>query len=230
MKLLRPAVLSLVGLILVWSDAHAAPEREVPPDLARRRAQATRTRQAPPRRTRKRVLLTNRTVTRSAPASGYHGVIPGLPYMPRIHLPRNAAKRCYLTWTGFQLLPTGSRLFLQFNRRPTVQKTVKGASLTIKLPGCRVASWNNTRPLYTRYFPTPVRYARVRRRGKATVMTVLLKKPVAARTRVVRLQGWYYLFISFRHTRSGWTVRSRRPSRRTKRTKRKRPRRRGPRP
>lgn len=188
MKLMRPAVLSLLGLILVWSEAQAAP------------------------------------------AGGYRGVTPGLPGMPRIHLPKGAQKRCYLTWTGFQLLPTGSRLFLQLNKKPTVNMTVKRAALTIKLPGCRVANWNNTRPLYTRYFPTPVRYARVRRRGKATWMTVLLKKPMTARTRVVRLQGWYYLFITFRHTRSGWAPRIRRPSRRTRRPKRKGSKRRGPRP
>lgn len=191
MKLMRLAALSMVGLMLFWSEALAAP------------------------------------------AGGYRGVTPGLPGMPRIHLPKNAQSRCYLTWTGFQLLPTGSRVFLQFNKKPTVKKTVKGAGLTIELPGCGVASWNNTRPLYTRYFPTPVRYARVRKRGKATRMTVLLKKPVTARTRVTKLQGWYYLFITFRHTRSAWAPRIRRRSRRSRRTtrpKRKGTKRRGPRP
>lgn len=233
MKLLRPAVLALFGLTLVWSEGRAAPAREVPPDLAPRRSPARQPPRATPKRPPKRVLLTHRKVTRSGPTGGYHGVTPGLPSMPRIFLPRGAKKRCYLTWTGFQLLPTGSRVFLQFNKRPTVKKTAKGAALTIKLPGCRVANWNNTRPLFTRYFPTPVRYARVRRRGKATWMTVLLKKPVAAHTQVVQLQGWYYLFITFRHTRSGWApkIRStRRSRRRTRRRKRPRNRRRGPTP
>jgi len=207
MKLLRPAVLSLVGLIGVCPHAHAAP-----------------------RRPQKSILLTNGPATGSGSTGDYRGVTPGLPRMPRIHLPKNANKRCYLTWTGFQLLPTGSRLFLQFNKKPTVIKTVKGAALTIKLPGCGVANANNTRPLYTRYFPTPVRYARVRRHHKATWMTVLLKKPVAARSRVVRLQGWYYLFVTFQHTGSGWAPRIRRPRPRTRRPKRKRRGRRGPTP
>jgi len=238
MTLLRPTLMSLLGLILIWPEAHAAPARETPPDLVRKRARATQPRRAVPARPhpRQRLLLTNRTVTHGAPTTGYQGVTPGLPTMPRIHLPRNAKKRCYLTWTGFQLLPTGSRLFLQFNKRPAVKKKVRGTSLTIDLSGCRVANWNNTRPLYTRYFPTPVRYARVRKRGKSTRMTVLLKKSVTARTRVVRLQGWYYLFVTFRHTRARWATRARsarskiRPHKRPKGPKTKRPGRRGPRP
>jgi hypothetical protein len=228
-KLLRPAALSLLGLILICPEVRAAPNREVPPDLARRRAPPTRPRRATSTRSRPRIVLTNRAVTRTALSGGYHGVTPGLPRMPRIYLPRNASKRCYLTWTGFQLLPTGSRLFLQFNKKPTVHKEAKGAALTIKLPGCRVANWNNTRPLQTRFFPTPVRYARVRRRGRATWMTVLLKRPVAAQTRVVRLQGFYYLFITFRHTRSAWAPRVRRPPRRNP-PQRRRSGRRGPQP
>jgi len=232
MMLLRPALMSLVGLILVWPEAHAAPAREIPPNLAPRRVGATQPGRATPHRPgpRKRVLLTNRKVTRHAPAGSYQGVTPGLPRMPRIYLPRNAKKRCYLTWTGFQLLPTGSRLFMQFNKKPTVSTRLKGTTLTIELRGCRVANWNNTRPLYTRFFPTPVRYARVRRRGKTMRMTVLLKKPRAARIRVVQLQGWYYLFITFRHTHTGWADRSHRPKRpKIKRLKNKRPGRRGPR-
>jgi hypothetical protein len=237
------SLIGLFGLILIVPEAHGAPAREVPPNLARERARATPSqgRAGTPQRPipRQRLLLTNRTVTRQTPSGDYQGVTPGLPTMPRIRLPRNAKKRCYLTWTGFQLLPTGSRLFLQFNKRPKVRKTVKGAALTLELSGCRVANWNNTRPLYTRYFPTPVRYARVRRRGKSTRMTVLLKKPVTASTRVVRLQGWYYLFITFRHTRARWADRTpatghrtRRPNRskRSKQPKRKSPGRRGPRP
>ncbi len=218
MTILRPA-LTVLGLLLAGPQAQAAPKRELPPDLGPRH-------RAVKKRPAKRVVLSNRHPTTTG---GYNGVTPGLPRMPRIHLPRNHKKRCYLTWTGFQLLPTGSRIFLQFNKRPKVIKTAKGASLTIKLPGCRVANWNNTRPLYTRYFPTPVRYARVRRRGKSTYMTVLLKKPVVARTLVTRLQGWYYLFISFRHTKLGWTYKYKRPKRRTHRRKRKPKRRRKPR-
>jgi len=220
MTILRPAVLSLLGLFLVSSAAQGAPRHEVPPDLAARR-------RATPKRPAKRVVLSNRNVGRTT--GGYNGVTPGLPRMPRIYLPRNHKKRCYLTWTGFQLLPTGSRLFLQFNKRPTVTKTAKGSTLTIKLPGCRVANWNNTRPLYTRYFPTPIRYARVRRRGKATWMTVLLKKPVASHTTVLRMQGWYYVFITFRHTKLGWTTRTTRKKPRARNSQRRAKRRRGPR-
>lgn len=215
MTFLKPAVWSSLLLILAGSEVHAAPARKAPGGA----------------QPRQRKLLINRIVTSGAQTAGYHGVTPGLPRMPRIHLPRNAKKRCYLTWTGFQMQPTGSRVFLQLNKRPKVRTTVKGAALTLTLPGCRVANWNNTRPLYTRYFPTPVRYAQVRRRGKSTVMTVLLKRAVVAHTRVVRLQGWYYVFLSFQHTRSGWAPRAKRSRHRTRRKpRRKRSKRRGPQP
>lgn len=215
MLILRPAVWFPLLLLLVGADVYAAPAREAPEGA----------------RPRRRVLLTNRVVTRPGQPTGYHGVTPGLPRMPPFHLPKDAKKRCYLTWTGFQMLPTGSRVFLQLTKRPKVKTTAKGAALTVTLSGCRVANWNNTRPLYTRYFPTPVRYARVHRRGRSTVMTVLFKRAVATRTRVVQLQGYYYVFLSFRHTRSGWAPRVRRTRRsRRGRPRRRRSTRRGPQP
>jgi hypothetical protein len=134
--------------------------------------------------------------------------------MPKVRLPRNAASRCYVTWAGFQLLPTGSRVFLQLNRRPAVQSAAKGRTLIYALPGCRVADFNNTRPLDTRFFDTPVARARVtRRRRRTTTLEVKLKQAASPRFRIARLQGWYYLFISFRHgTRPVRKAAGRRPA------------------
>jgi len=226
---LAVGLLASVGLLPGTGAAQPARDPEVPPEMRRRPPPSPRTGKPGKGSTKhvgikgNRLVLTNRsTKGRPGTTGGYDGVTPGLPKMPRIRLPRAASKRCYLTWTGFQMLPTGSRIFLQFNRKPTYTITNVAGSLTVRLKGCRVASWNNTRPLYTRFFPTPVRFARVRRRRGNTELRILLKKRVAARSQVMHLQGWYYLFVSFRHTRTRWTrvrkgTRIARPPRRHKR-------------
>ncbi|MFH2007443.1 MAG: hypothetical protein ABI333_12735 [bacterium] len=208
-------LLASVGLLPGTGAAQPARDREVPPELESRSKRPTSRRPGKPAKGAGNVRIKgNRLVLTNRPASpgeatttgGYDGVTPGLPRMPRIHLPRAAHKRCYLTWTGFQMLPTGSRIFLQFNRKPAFAMTNVADSLRIQLKGCRVASWNNTRPLVTRFFKTPVKSARVRQFRGSTELRILLKKSVAARTRTVRLQGWHYLFVTFRHTHSGWTA------------------------
>ena len=177
------ATITVLGMLVGASPATGAPARKAPRAQARPKT-PTASPKAPRRATPPR---------RKPPSPGtvgdYDGVTPGLPKMPRISLPKKAASSCYLTWAGFQTLPTGSRLFLQFNRKPTYKSTTRARSLLVQLAGCRVANWNNARPLYTRYFPTPIRYSRVRRRRGGLHLSVLLKKPASPRLSVVKLQG-----------------------------------------
>jgi hypothetical protein len=174
------------------SDASRSRARPAPPPG--RAAPAQPGRRADPRRPPTRG-------PRARVSTGeYGGVTPGLPRMPRIRLPRNARRHCYLTWTGFQLTPRGSRLFLQFNRRPAYKLLHHDGRLVLALPGCRVGHWNNLRPLVTRYFDTPVLRADVRRRRRGKLrFRIRLRRPIKPRIQVVQLQQWYYLFVTFRH-------------------------------
>jgi len=137
-------------------------------------------------------------------ASGdYGGVTPGLPAMPTIRLPRDADKRCYITWTGFQLLPTGSRVFLQLNRSPGRTLHVSTGEIRVALGDCRVIHPNILRPMDMRFFQTPVSEARLRwtRRGGAT-LHLSLSRPAQPALEEVKLQGWTYLFVTFQHGRA----------------------------
>ncbi len=189
----------LGGLVLVLGSlpcgVHAAPHARQAARPTPRHAPAHRARRHPPQR-----LVLRGTSSSSAVSGDYSGVTPGLPRMPRIWLPRAARNHCYISWTGFQLLPRGSRLFLQFNRRPSYELVRKPGQLLIELKGCRPAHSNTLRPLDTRWFDTPVLRARLhhRRRGSSREV-VRLKRAATPHLRVVRLQGWYYLFITFHH-------------------------------
>ena len=204
-----------VGLValgwLGWGAPAQGAPAEVPPDLQRKSARRApprtppRARPQPTTQRRPPAPPPARMVLRGAkvPATTgeYSGVTPGLPRLPRIWLPRSARKRCYLTWTGFQIVPQGSRLFLQFNKRPSYKLVRKTGRLLLEIPACRVAHWNNRRPLDMRWFDTPVQQARVWRSRRKAVLSIQLKKPATPTIRRTTLQGWHYLFITFTHTR-----------------------------
>jgi hypothetical protein len=123
--------------------------------------------------------------------------------MPRMVLPRDAATQCYVTWTGFQLLPNGSRVFLQLNRVPSRDLQSAKGEIRVELPACRVHRTANLLPLDLKYFDTPVGSVRVswKRRMGAT-LRLGLKSPAQPKLEVVQLQGWTYLFLTFHHVRA----------------------------
>lgn len=198
------ALMVALGLFAgpLTSRLAAAPARPAPP--------AARPADAPPPSAAPRARASTppaRLVLRGGPArveaSGeYGGVTPGFPTMPRIVLPRAAATTCYVTWTGFQLLPTGSRVFLQLNRLPDKSLRRQTGEILVDLPGCRVHRWNNLRRLDLQFFDTPVSLVKVRwNRRQGATLQVKLKGSASPEVSVVQLQGWTYLFLTFRHAR-----------------------------
>lgn len=138
--------------------------------------------------------------TRPGARGAYSGVTPGLPALPPLHLSARARARCTLTWTGFQLLPNGSRVFLQSTQRVATTQASTAGLWTIRLPGCRVLTYNALRPLDTRFFDTPILSVRLRkRRRRPAALRVRLRRPATPRIRWVRMQGVYYLFVTFVH-------------------------------
>lgn len=209
---LRAAVL-LSGFVTGTSQvAGAAPARAASPGEAPTRAAPAPRRARPNTPPERLVLRGGASGTGSETAAEYGGVTPGLPQMPRIILPRAAATHCYVTWTGFQLLPNGSRVFLQLNRAPNQEVRSLAGEIQVALPVCRVHHWNNLRPLDLRFFDTPLSGARVRwNRRQGATLHLSLKRPAQPQMGVVKLQGWTYLFVTFRHARSAPAAPSRRP-------------------
>ncbi len=144
-------------------------------------------------------LLLSPLASGRAEASPYKGVVPGRGKLPA-HVHTGAGTHL-CTWPGFQ--PTaggGSRFFLLLNRPVQVAARRQGDRFVVDLPGVRVSHRNNLRALETRFFPTPVVRARVRRWGRKGLRFVLELKP-GAPDPVVRTEagpnGASYLFVEF---------------------------------
>ena len=121
--------------------------------------------------------------TASPQTQRYDGVVPGpsgrnpLPAIPR--------DGSYLIWTGFQMTPSGSRVFLQTTTsvpfeidEGRVSKSGK-STLTVHLAGCRIHMANNQRKIDTRFFATPVSGVSARQKGRDVEVRIALREAVA---------------------------------------------------
>ena len=114
----------------------------------------------------------------------YDGVVPGS--TAKNPLPKIPKAGAHLVWTGFQMTPTGSRVFLQTTQ--AVQFALdegrpgkKGKSiLSVRLPGCRIFMANNRRRIDTRYFATPVANVSARQKGHDVEVRIALREVASA--------------------------------------------------
>jgi hypothetical protein len=113
----------------------------------------------------------------------YDGVIPG----PTGRNPLPAAPKAgsYLVWTGFQMTPTGSRVFLQTTvpvpfdlDEGRVAKSGK-STLAVRLGSCRIHMANNRRKIDTRFFATPVSGVSARQKGRDVEVRIALREVAA---------------------------------------------------
>ncbi len=79
------------------------------------------------------------------------------------------------TYPGFMMLPDGtSQVWVQISKKVPVQVSQAKGRVTFTLTGSHVAITNNTNPLVTEYFDTPLRRARlVRDKGGAQLVLEL---------------------------------------------------------
>ncbi|MEI8258774.1 MAG: hypothetical protein WCJ30_24150 [Deltaproteobacteria bacterium] len=100
----------------------------------------------------------------------YAGLTPGsaaarIPGLSRREA-RRAGSRAVVAWPGFQMTPTGSRVFVATTRPVTVSGPVHTPGRwTFVLAQAYIPLSNNRRPLETAAFETPVDRAYVRQRG-----------------------------------------------------------------
>ena len=166
---------------------------------------------------RRRHIWTQRRTT----TEPYAGITPGkVDRAPGIKPPAG----CWLTWPGFQMTKTGSRIFLQFSERPQFHVDFSRRTITMLFDNCRIFSRNTRRRLITRYFATPVDQMRIRRKRKNIEVRIRLKAPMETRPTWRRIDGAWYLFADFPSWRRGTgSIKRRRASRRprTRRTARR---------
>ena len=124
----------------------------------------------------------------------YQGIIPGKRDVLSGFERFQKAKLPYLTWIGFQHSSKSARVFLQtsqeaqYSVQPGEEKQV-----VILLHGARLAWNNNTRPLNTLNFGSPVKRVYAKRVREGVKVVILLREPAAYQ---VFAQGGY-LFLDF---------------------------------
>ena len=114
----------------------------------------------------------------------YDGVVPG--GSAKNPLPAAPTGGPYLVWSGFQMMPTGSRVFLQTTRsvefdlvEGAAKKSGK-ATVSVLLRGCRIHMANNRRSIDTRFFATPVAGFSAKQRGRDVEVKVALRESASA--------------------------------------------------
>ena len=115
-----------------------------------------------------------------ANAQKYDGVVPGL--AAKNPLPAAPKAGAHLVWTGFQMTPTGSRVFLQ-TTAPVQFDLDEGragksgkSTLAVRLEGCRIHMANNRRRIDTRFFATPVAGVSARQKGHNVEVRIALRE------------------------------------------------------
>lgn len=100
-----------------------------------------------------------------------------------------------MTWTGFERAAEGSRVFFQLNTAVDHSVDADGSTIKIRMRNTKVNVRNNMRRLDLRYFKTPVREVKIRRRGKDTVATIILKRTAEPTVQIVDGKGGYKLLV-----------------------------------
>ena len=129
------------------------------------------------------------------------------PDSPRFPPPReNAAKALaarspvsVLTWPGFQMTANGSRFFLQTTSAPMTENRPGEGRYEVLIKNARTHVRNTRRWLDTRFFATPVRRARIERRGRHDLAFVfeLREAAVPSVTSQPGQDGYTFLCVDF---------------------------------
>ncbi len=135
----------------------------------------------------------------------YEGVAPGTSNTPPRHaaVRRNEARgeaKAILSWVGFEALPSGgSRFFLQTSRSVPYTTVASDGQFVVVLPSSRVHLRNTRRPIDTRFFNTPVRSARVERRGRNDLAVVFSLRAAATPTLSTAegANGYHFVYVDF---------------------------------
>ena len=129
------------------------------------------------------------------PEGYYSGVSVEGNHVPPFPAAKMGTKPALLTWTGFERTSAGSRVFFQVSAAVATKLTVTGGTLTLRLVNTTINVKNNARNLDLRYFKTPVRSVKLKRAGKDTIATVVLKRGAEPQLTVVDAKAGYKLVV-----------------------------------
>lgn len=127
----------------------------------------------------------------------YRGVVPGHGIVPpRARMLKNARQNL-VTWPGFEMTPSGSRIFIQSLRPITYTRADEANRVVFVLRNTRIHLRNNRNPLVTENFNTPVGTAYLRPRGRDTLLILDMKVGSSPSISQVNEGGYSFLFLDF---------------------------------
>jgi hypothetical protein len=104
------------------------------------------------------------------------------------------AKPDQVRWLGFEPGADYSRFFIQLTSMVEPEVHQEGSSVSIRLPGLRLATRNMRRPIVPRFFATPVRMVRAKNQAGGVVVHVALKSAAQAKV-TTQDQGGYRIVV-----------------------------------
>lgn len=141
------------------------------------------------------------------PLGAYEGVEPGETKPPpaydrALRQERRHAPVSILTWPGFSPLPDGgSRFFVQTTEPIIPELRVEEGRIVLVFPRARVHVRNSTRWLETQFFDTPVRRARLERRGRDMAFVLYLRAPatprISSEPATANGTSFFYVYVDF---------------------------------
>lgn len=129
------------------------------------------------------------------PEGYYSGVSIEGNHVPPFPAARMGTKPASMTWTGFERVGEGSRVFFEVSADVATKLDVKAGVVTVRLSNTRINVRNNARHLDLRYFRTPVRSVKVSRRGKDAVATIVLKRAAEPKLSWIAGKAGYRLLV-----------------------------------
>lgn len=129
----------------------------------------------------------------------YGGVTPGLPALPPgLRRARRPGGPLLVAWPGFQMTPSGSRLFVVLtSQQPVVEAQRNGRTRVYHIPQARILLSNNRRPLLTEAFNTPLARAWLRPAGRGVDLVLELRadaEPTIAQE--AGPQGFQFVYVN----------------------------------
>ena len=129
------------------------------------------------------------------PEGYYSGVSIEGNHVPPFPAARMGTKPASMTWTGFERVGDGSRVFFEVSADVATKLEIKGAVVTVRLSNTRINVRNNARSLDLRYFRTPVRSVKVSRRGRDALATIVLKQGAEPKLSWIAGKAGYRLLV-----------------------------------
>lgn len=127
----------------------------------------------------------------------YRGVVPGHGIVPpRARMLKNT-RRNLVTWPGFEMTPSGSRIFVQSLRPISYTRADEANRVVFVLQNTSIHLRNNRNPLVTESFNTPVGTAYLRPRGRDTLLILDMKVGSSPSISQVTEGGYSFLFLDF---------------------------------